>query len=718
MPWSSDEKAVVQKASTKTRLALALVAALCAVWVAYRGAIWFATVDCESAIDDRAIEFCPLSLSYSWIDTSTQLRLLKRLSNAQVDKEKYTEALVTLKRISEQEDLGFNELTNRFTAYYFLDRKTEALADMKAALALRPGDISTTYDVARTSYDLGDLALSRSSYNEIIKSDANQIDALLALGQIEYDAKNTTMAIDLAKRALEIDRYRADANNLLALAYEQDGKFPDALDYYTRAIDNDKQSSVYLVNRAMLQYDRDNYTAARDDYKASLAIERRYSNVLGLALVELEEKDVKQAKPLLDEALKLDPEGAEAFVALGRYHIYQDQFAEARTALQKAKSIWPEFPRADYWIATLDYNENKLEDALKGYQSVLPTWPNSPMLELDIAHTLLDLKRDKEASNHFDRAIELDPTFSRAWEGRARLHIWLGNWDKAIADATEAIEHDEKRASSFARRGYAYWWKDQEAKALADFNLAFKLAPESVWIAIDRADFLASRGHPDAERAIAELKSRNVDATEIHRIEGRLAEARNDLPAAITSYRKALAISPDNVWRQEDLAWSLIYNNDYLEALAACEKMLEIDPKQPAGHRCRSRAYRQMENNELALEAISAAIAMDQEYDIASLDKAFVLLAMSRHSESIDVLTPLIRKDYRPEFTRYYRALAQIELQNSDLAIRDLEKALETATGSLAKDISTELNRARSKTGIKADMRDVEYPQLRAQQSR
>jgi tetratricopeptide (TPR) repeat protein len=718
MPWSSDEKALVKKTSRVKRATMWIVPLLFLAWFGYWTAVFFVTVDCESSIDDHALTFCPTAIDTAWIGNTTKFKLLKRLANAQIGKEKYEDALLTLTKIAAHEKLGFNELTNRFTALYFLDRKSEALIDMKAALALRPGDISTTYDIAKTALELGDVVMARSSYNAILLSDPSQIDVLLALGRLEYDEKNTNAALGLARRALAIESGRADANNLMALAFELDGKVSEALDYYSRAIAGDKANAVYLTNRAMLHYDQDNYIAARADYQASLAIERRYDNVLGLALVELEEKDVEPAKPLLDEALKLNADGADAYAALGRYHIYEDQFPEARTALNKAKEIWQEFPRADYWIATLNYNENKLEEALKGYLSVLPTWPNSTVVELDIAHTLLDLGRDTEAATHFDRAIELDPTFSRAWEGRARLNIWLGSWDKGIADATEAIRNDGNRGSSYARRGYAYWWKDNEALALADFNQAVALSPETVWIATDRADFLASRGHPAAEQAIAELKSRKVDPTEIHRIEGRLAEAKNNMPAAIASYRKALAISPNNVWRQEDLAWNLIYNNDYLEALAACEKMLAIDPKQPAGHRCRSRAYRQMQNYELALEAINAALAMDRDYDIAGLDKALILLAMSRHSESIEVLTPLIRKDYRPEFTRYYRALAQIELQNSDLAIRDLEKALETATGSLAKDISTELNRARSKTGIKPDMRNIEYPQLRTQQSR
>jgi len=63
---------------------------------------------------------------------------------------------------------------------------------------------------------------------------------------------------------------------------------------------------------------------------------------------------------------------------------------------------------------------------------------------------------------------------------RGCSHRQQGEFDKAIADFTEAIECDPQLALAYPNRGYAYFATRQLDRAVADYNEAFRLDPKLV----------------------------------------------------------------------------------------------------------------------------------------------------------------------------------------------------------------------------------------------
>src|SRR5688500_17225725 len=73
---------------------------------------------------------------------------------------------------------------------------------------------------------------------------------------------------------------------------------------------------------------------------------------------------------------------------------------------------------------------------------------------------------------------------SRADPKRARECVdsgfaWLeeGEFDKAIADFTKALDFDRKMADAYQGRGAAWGRKGEHAKAIADLNEALRIDP-------------------------------------------------------------------------------------------------------------------------------------------------------------------------------------------------------------------------------------------------
>src|SRR5262249_47211100 len=80
----------------------------------------------------------------------------------------------------------------------------------------------------------------------------------------------------------------------------------------------------------------------------------------------------------------------------------------------------------------------------------------------------------------YSEAITLVPTNAPAFFGRGSAYVNKGDNDRAIADYNEAIRLDPKFAFAFNNRGFAYFRKGDPDRAIADFSEAIRLDPKYV----------------------------------------------------------------------------------------------------------------------------------------------------------------------------------------------------------------------------------------------
>ena len=80
-----------------------------------------------------------------------------------------------------------------------------------------------------------------------------------------------------------------------------------------------------------------------------------------------------------------------------------------------------------------------------------------------------------KAIAEYTEAIRLDPKDAVAYYNRGLAYGNKDETDKEIADCTEAIRLDPKFALAYNNRGWAYAKKREKAKAEADFEQAKKL---------------------------------------------------------------------------------------------------------------------------------------------------------------------------------------------------------------------------------------------------
>jgi tetratricopeptide (TPR) repeat protein len=124
----------------------------------------------------------------------------------------------------------------------------------------------------------------------------------------------------------------------------------------------------------------------------------------------------------------------------------------------------------------------RVSDLMREYEPALGKPPGQEG-ELSAADWLL--KGNQEFSNgnydkaitNYNKAIELDPGLSIAYDKRASASDYMGQYEEAIADCSKAIELDPQSATAYVNRGAAKNALGKYEEALEDYNKAIELDP-------------------------------------------------------------------------------------------------------------------------------------------------------------------------------------------------------------------------------------------------
>ena len=147
------------------------------------------------------------------------------------------------------------------------------------------------------------------------------------------------------------------------------------------------------------------------------------------------EEAFSAAQEAAQRAIELDPEIAMGHVALGLVRLFYDwDLAAARSRLERAIELNPGSAEARHWAGYCYMASGHFDEFLETAQVAASLDPLSlhALDTLGTAHLHAGSPRD--GLIHYDRALEIDPTFRTAIEGRALAYDRLGEHDRAIEE--------------------------------------------------------------------------------------------------------------------------------------------------------------------------------------------------------------------------------------------------------------------------------------------
>jgi tetratricopeptide (TPR) repeat protein len=180
-----------------------------------------------------------------------------------------------------------------------------------------------------------------------------------------------------------------------------------------------------------------------------------------------------------------------------------------------------------------------------------------------------------------NEAIRLDPNDAAAFNNRGNGYVQKEMYDRAFADYTESIRIDPSNALAFKNRGSIYQHRGDLDRAIADYSKAVELQPTFAVAFGDRAS--AYRGKGDFEHAVADfgtqIRLTPRDAKAVYS-RGVAYQLSGDLDHALADYDQTIALDPANFAAFNNRAAIYRVKGDLSRAIAGYDAAIRLNPKE------------------------------------------------------------------------------------------------------------------------------------------
>jgi len=246
-----------------------------------------------------------------------------------------------------------------------------------------------------------------------------------------------------------------------------------------------------------------------------------------------------------------------------------------------------------------------------------------------------------------------------AHNNRGIARFRKGDYDNALADYNVAIRLAPAYGPAYLNRGNLYSEKGELDRAIADFNTAIQISPVYD-LAYNSRGFTYYRKHA-FDAAIADFDkaiSLKPDYGNAYWNRGRAYYAKNDIDRALADYAQAIRYKPNSAEVYSERANVHFDKGDVDKAFADYEAAARIDPDYTNARASRGRiALFHKDNVAAAAEDLAAAVRLepDNEYFVLWLHIARMRLGIDDRAEFAANLARLTGKEWPKPVVDFYR---------------------------------------------------------------
>ena len=482
---------------------------------------------------------------------------------------------------------AFAELGHLYTYY---EMPAPALTCYENAHRLEPDNPDRAYYRAFLLADLGENQRAVELFEEVLRSEPDDLASLARLGDLHLDEDRSDTAETAFRRILEIDPRAAVGWYGLGRVAARRGDHQQAVRHFEKTLQ--LQPSADLTHYSLGQSLR---RLGKID-EAREALERRGTGKVSFPDPRVDRlKDATSLSTLkLVRSLAADRNGFpdEKFL---NYTL--SQLASLQGAVEHLVQLlraWPEPGETDrverarlhYAVGGLLIHKERPDEAIEHLRTALELQPDLTDARVKLANALARQRRFEEAMEQLSLVLEEDPDHARVRLKRAASAMALGRWEEAAADLFALEDRDPNNFEVRGRLAATLAQLGRTREAVSHFRAAARLDPSGERAArahVQAATLLLREGDP--REALPELR-RAVELVPEH-LDARLTLAgllvrQQRYEAALDHFEQLLGHHPEAVPGHLGRATVLLLLGRYPEARAALEESLEALGSQPA----------------------------------------------------------------------------------------------------------------------------------------
>jgi tetratricopeptide (TPR) repeat protein len=329
-------------------------------------------------------------------------------------------------------------------------------------------------------------AEAAEEYKEVLKLDPGNAEAQARLGITYQNAKLVPEAIKALERALQLDPRLPEVPALLGLDYARLDRYSEALPYLEKAFAEENEPGVRsLVGQQLAQ----SYFVLGKQGMGLTTVQK---------LRELFPDDPDVLYTAAKAYANLWNDAVQRMIASapGSYQVHQmlaevldaqEKYSQAAEEYRRIIQIEPNLPGTHYrlgrMILRVDPSNKGNEDALVQFQKELGINPADVPTHVEIGELQLQFHQFDEASRFFSRALELDPFYTAAGVGLAKVWIAKKEYQKAVEELEQTARQSPEDETIYYNLMIAFRGMgkvDQAQRALDKFQELKKTKDQSL----------------------------------------------------------------------------------------------------------------------------------------------------------------------------------------------------------------------------------------------
>ncbi len=354
-----------------------------------------------------------------------------------------------------------------------------------------------------------------------------------------------------------------------AMQHHSAGRLTEAERLYRNLLETDasQPDALHLLGVIALQSGK--YDQAIDLINRAIAIKPDFAeayNNLGTALRALRRLD--EAMIAYQNALTYKPDFIDAHFNLGTALVDKGLYAEAATSYQKVLGFNPEYTTAYYSLGQVLQQMGEPQQAIPYCQKAIALQPKNAGFHFSLGTALSATGAFSDAVSAFLEATNLNPTYAEAYNHLANAYKDTGQL-KAAIDAYQQLSSLAPNVAEVQFEiGNLFKTLNQPTDAKAAYEKALTVKPEYPEAMINLGILLRDLGNHDAaQKHINEALRLAPNSIEGHNNLGLIYKDKGQPDEAIRCYQKAISIKPDYEASHANLAFALFAKGEAKQGL-------------------------------------------------------------------------------------------------------------------------------------------------------
>jgi putative PEP-CTERM system TPR-repeat lipoprotein len=483
-------------------------------------------------------------------------------------------------------------------AYIRTGRARQALDLLEPLLRADSRDPVVWRAAGEAALASGNMTLASGYFERAGTLDKGNVGTQVRLAQVRLATGETARAFSDLETLAAGDKTQSEADLAIVSGHLRRREFDAALAAADKLVAKQPDNPASYSVRGSVQLARRDLAGARASFEKALALDtKQYNAAFNLAMIDVREGKAAAARARYEQLLAKDPSSEDLLLAQADLDVMTGgNVDEARRLVDGAVAAHPQSTRArlaqivmasrqgdpkgtlsvaeaaaaalpgDQQIAdalgAAQLGAGNANQAIGTFQRAAEASPQNPVPLLRLAEAQVAQKDLQGAIVSTRKAVALQPGNARGWLLLGKLLLATNQADQALAEARKLQKDMPDKALGYAFEGELWTLQRKNDEAIKAYRQAMsKEAAPAVAARLNQ--ILVSAGRNDESKTLVATWTRDHPKDPTLYVEaGQIAQTHNDVKGALTQYKAALDIDPDNVIVLNNVAWLLNQTRD------------------------------------------------------------------------------------------------------------------------------------------------------------